>query len=36
MNVKQLKNKLGEEQKKARGTYQKAIYQYAFELVDKI
>lgn len=36
MNIKELKNKLNEEQKKARGTYQKAIYQYAFELVDNI
>lgn len=36
MNVKELKNKLNEEQKHARGTYQKALYQYAFELVDNI
>ena len=36
MNVKELKNKLNEEQKHARGTYQKAICQYAFELVDNI
>lgn len=36
MNIKELKNKLEEEQKHARGTYQKAIYQYAFELVDNI
>lgn len=36
MNINELKNKLNEEQKHARGTYQKAIYQYAFELVDNI
>lgn len=36
MNVKELKNKLEEEQKHARGAYQKAIYKYAFELVDNI
>ena len=36
MNITELKNKLNEEQKHARGTYQKAIYQYAFELVDNI
>lgn len=36
MNIKELKNKLETEQEKARGTYQKAIYQYAFELVDNI
>ena len=36
MNITELKNKLDEEQKHARGTYQKAIYQYAFELVNNI
>ena len=36
MNIKELKNKLNEEQKHARGTYQKGIYNYAFELVDNI
>ena len=36
MNIKELKNKLEEEEKKARGTYQKALYKYAFELVDNI
>ena len=36
MNITELKNKLEEEQKHARGTYQKAIYQYAFELVDNV
>lgn len=36
MNIEELKNKLEEEQKHARGAYQKAIYQYAFELVDNI
>lgn len=36
MNIKELKDKLNEEEKKARGTYQKAIYKYAFELVDNI
>lgn len=36
MNIEGLKNKLNEEEKKARGTYNKAIYQYAFELVDNI
>ena len=36
MNIEELKNKLNEEEKKARGTYNKAIYQYAFELVDNI
>lgn len=36
MNIQELKNKLEEEQKHARGAYQKAIYQYAFELVDNI
>lgn len=36
MNIEGLKNKLNEEEKKARGTYNKAICQYAFELVDNI
>lgn len=36
MNIEELKNKLNEEQKKARGVYQKAIYVYAFELIDNI
>lgn len=36
MNIEQLKNKLEEEQKHAKGIYQKAICQYAFELVDNI
>lgn len=36
MNIEELKNKLNEEQKKAKGAYNKAIYQYAFELVDNI
>lgn len=36
MNIEELKNKLNEEQKKARGAYNKAIYQYIFELVDNI
>lgn len=36
MNIEQLKNKLNEEQKKARGTYQKAICEYALELCDNI
>ena len=36
MNIEELKNKLNEEQKKARGAYNKAIYKYAFELVDNI
>lgn len=36
MKINELKNKLETEQEKARGTYQKAIYQYAFELVDNI
>lgn len=36
MNIKELKDKLNEEEKKARGTYQKAICKYAFELVDNI
>ena len=36
MNITELKNKLGEEQKHARGAYQKAICQYAFELCDNI
>ena len=36
MNITELKNKLGEEQKHARGAYQKAIYQYAFELCENI
>ena len=36
MNINELRNKLEEEQKHARGTYQKAIYQYAFELCDNI
>lgn len=36
MNIQELKNKLEEEQKHARGAFQKAVYQYAFELVDNI
>lgn len=36
MNIAELKNKLEEEQKHAKGIYQKAICQYAFELVDNI
>lgn len=36
MNIKELKNKLEEEQKHARGTYQKALCAYAFELCDNI
>lgn len=36
MNIKELKSKLEEGQKHARGTYQKAIYEYAFELYDNI
>ena len=36
MNIEELKNKLKKEQKHARGAYQTAIYQYAFELVDNI
>lgn len=36
MNIEELKNKLNEEQKHTRGTYQKAVYLYAFELVDNI
>ena len=36
MNIKELKNKLETEQEKARGTYQKAICEYAFELCDNI
>ena len=36
MNITELKNKLEEEQKRARGIYEKAICQYAFELVDNI
>lgn len=36
MNIKELKNELEQQQKHARGTYQKAIYQYAFELIDNI
>ena len=36
MNITELKNKLEEEQKHERRTYHKAIYQYAFELVDNI
>lgn len=36
MNIRELKNELEEEQKHARGVYQKAICQYAFELVDNI
>lgn len=36
MNIEELRNKLEEEQKKAKGTYQKAICQYAFELCENI
>ena len=36
MNIEELKNNLKTEQEKARGTYQKAVYLYAFELVDNI
>lgn len=36
MNIEELKNELEQQQKQARGTYQKAIFQYAFELCDNI
>lgn len=36
MNIKELKNKLEEEQKHTRGTYQKALYSYALDLCDNI
>lgn len=36
MNIEELKNKLNEEQKHTRGTYQKALYSYALELCDNI
>lgn len=36
MNITELKNKLEEEQKHARGIYQKAICQYALELCENI
>lgn len=36
MNIKELKNELEKQQKQARGTYQKAIFEYAFELCDNI
>lgn len=36
MNIEELKNKLEEEQKHARGAYQRGVYEYAFELLDNI
>lgn len=36
MTIEELKNKLNKEQKHARGTYQRGVYEYAFELVDNI
>lgn len=36
MNIEELKNKLNEEQKHTRGTYQKALCSYALELCDNI
>ena len=36
MNITKLKRALEEGEKQARGRYQKAIYEYAFELVDNI
>lgn len=36
MNITELKNELEQQQKQARGTYQKAIFEYAFEICDNI